>query len=67
MNKQLRKLYSKYVLGITPLKDLERDMNRINKEHCTDIDFEQVAKSHNITVRELVNNYDYYEPELNNY
>ena len=67
MNKQIKRLHSRLVRGITPKLELDREMRKINKMYCSEQDFETIAIEKGITVRELVTKWDFYVPELNNY
>jgi len=67
MNKQIKKLHSRIVKGITPQRDIEKLMRNINKDLCSEQDFETIAQAKGITIRELVTNWNEHIPEQNNY
>ncbi len=67
MNKDIKRLHNRLVRKLITGKDLEKQMKRINKVQCSEQDFETIANSKGITVRELVTKWDFYVPELNNY
>jgi len=67
MNKQIKRLHSRIVKGIMPVKDLEREMKLVETRQGYPLDFETIAQSKGITVRELVQNWDFHCPEQNNY
>lgn len=65
MNKQKKKL--RYILSIIPVKDLEREMSQIETKQGYPLDFETIAQTKGITVRELVTKWDFYSKEENNH
>ena len=67
MKREIRKLFRQVVKEQTPKKDLEKQMREIQKGFTGELDFEAIALTKGITIRELVNNFDEHYPELNNY